>query len=45
MFSTAYANHGGPLSPGAVPEPAALMLIGLGLAALAGRRNRESDAA
>jgi hypothetical protein len=46
MFSTAYANHGGPLSPGAVPEPGTLVLIGLGLAALrAGRRSRKLSAA
>ena len=41
MFSTQYANHGGPLSPGTVPEPCTLVLIGLGIAGLVTRRGRK----
>jgi len=43
LFSTAYSLHGSPLSPGAVPEPGTLVLIGLGFAALVrGRRRRKA---
>ena len=42
LFSTAYSLHGPPLSPSAVPEPATLVLLGLGLNALLSRRPRRA---